>query len=199
MISKEDKNNRNNIVKLIQSVDCCDKIEKEHIEDAIKWINSDIEIFRIKKPATPIKHLVCFTVLYDTAERKILLLELKNAGLFLPSGGHVEKREMPYETVTRELQEELGIEGYFILRDWKLPFFVSQIETVGKTSGHIDVDLWYILKGNSKKPIKTDSQDFKKEFGKFGWFSFEEIMSMPLNTLDQNMHRFVKKLEKYFQ
>ncbi|MCK5490420.1 MAG: NUDIX domain-containing protein [Candidatus Pacebacteria bacterium] len=197
MISKEDRDNRNKIVKLIQSVECYDIIEKEHNEDAVKWINSDVEIYRIEKPATPIKHLVCFTVLYDIIENKILLLELKNAGLFLPSGGHVEKGEMPYETVQRELQEELGIEGEYILRNWRLPFFISQIETVGKTGGHIDVDLWYIFKGDLKKAIKEDSQDFKREFGKFGWYTLEEIMSMPSNTLDKNMYRFVEKLEKY--
>ncbi|MCK5475888.1 MAG: NUDIX domain-containing protein [Candidatus Pacebacteria bacterium] len=192
----KDRNHRNKIIKLIQSVNCYDKIEKEHITDTIKWINSDTEIFRIKKPATPIKHLVCFTVLYDVEKQKILLLEHKTSGLILPSGGHIEKEEMPYETVQRELQEELGINGEYIFKNWKIPFFVTQIETVGKTSGHIDVDLWYLLKGNSEKPIKTDTQDFQREFGKFNWYTLDEILKIPLNTLDLNMHRFVKKLKK---
>lgn len=192
------RGNRNKIINLIQLVNCYDKTEKEHIKDAIDWINSDTEIFRIEKPATPIKHLVCYAVLYDVSKQKILLLKLKNAGLFLPNGGHMEKEEMPYETVQRELQEELGINGKYILKNWRLPFFITQIKTVGKTSGHIDVDLWYLLKGDSEEPIKTDSQDFQREFGEFKWYTINEILKMPLNTLDLHMHRFVGKLKKFY-
>ena len=199
MMNKErDRNHRNEIVNLIKSVDCYDEIEKEHIENTINWINSDAEIFRIEKPATPIKHLVCFTVLYDVEKQKILLLEHKTSGLILPSGGHIENGEMPHETVQRELQEELGISGEYIFKNWKIPFFVTQIETVGKTSGHIDVDLWYLLKGDSEKPVKTDCQDFQREFGKFNWYTLDEILKIPLNTLDLNMHRFVGKLKKFY-
>ena len=199
MIKKVGKrNNRNEIINIVQRVKFFDEIEKEHIKDAINWIKSDAEIFRIKKPAIPAKHLVCYTVLCDIDKQKILLLEHKQSGLVLPSGGHVEKDEMPFETVKRELQEELGIEkAEFILEEWKIPFFVTQVETVGKTAGHIDVDLWYLLKGFSEEPIKTDSADFKIEFGKFNWYTFEEILEMPLNILDPNMHRLVEKIKNY--
>jgi len=48
---------------------------------------------------------------------------------------------MPYKTVSRELREDLGIDAEFILRKWKIPFFITQAKTVGKSAGHIDVDL----------------------------------------------------------
>ena len=196
---EENTNIKNEIVNLIQAVNSFDETEEKHIKDAIDWVNSGTEIFRIKKPATPIKHLVCYTVLCDNDKQKVLLLEHKQSGLILPSGGHVEKNEMPYKTVSRELQEELGIDAKFILREWKIPFFITQVKTVGKSAGHIDVDLWYLLKGNSEKPIKEDSPDFKREFGEFNWHTFDEILEMSLETLDPNMHRFIKKTKKYFK
>ena len=198
-MTKENMNIKNEIISLIQKVCPFDEIEKEHIKDTINWISSDTNIFRTRKPATPIKHLVCYTVLCDNKKQKVLLLEHKQAELFLPSGGHVEKNEMPYETVIRELREELGIEAKFVLKEWKIPFFVTQVETVGKTAGHTDVDLWYLLEENSENQINKDSQDFEKEFGEFGWYTFKEILDMPLNVLDPNMHRIVKKIKKYLK
>lgn len=190
---------RSEIANLIQEVKFSDEIEKGHIEDTVNWINSNAEIFRIEKPAVPAKHLVCYNVLCDIDKQRILLLEHKQSGLVLPSGGHVEKGEMPFETVKRELQEELGIEkANFVLEKWEIPFFVTQVKTVGQTAGHVDVDLWYLLKECSEKPINTDGVDFDREFGKFNWYTFEEILKMSLNTLDPNMHRFIEKARKYF-
>lgn len=182
------------IIDLIDKIIPFDDIEKEHQADAIEWIKSGVEIFRIEKPATPLKHLVCYTVLYDAKEKKILLLEHKNAGILLPSGGHVDKDELPYETVKRELQEELGMEADFFQENWKTPFFINQIETIGKTPGHIDVDLWYILKGNSKNPLDSETEEFKREFGNYKWFTPDEILKMPIEKFDVSMHRFTRKL-----
>jgi len=186
---------KNEIARLISLIEPFDEKEKEHIEDALDWINSGAEIFRIEKPAVPPKHLVCYTVLCDLSKQKMLLLEHRNAELLLANGGHVNENELPYDTVRREVQEELGMEAEFIQENWKVPFFLSQIDTVGKTSGHIDVDLWYILKGDSKKPLNDQTDEFKREFGDYGWYGFDEILSMPIEKFDPSLHRFVRKLK----
>lgn len=85
---------KNKIVESIQTINPFDDTEKEHLDDAVKWIKSGVEIFRIEKPATPSKHLVCYAVLCDIDKQKILLFEHKKAELLLPGGGHVDKNEM---------------------------------------------------------------------------------------------------------
>ncbi len=47
-------------------------------------------------------------------QQKLLLVDHKKAGLWLPSGGHVEIDEHPQTTVQREVREELGIEATFL-------------------------------------------------------------------------------------
>ena len=92
----------------IAAIDPLDELEREHIAEVLAWIDSGVELYRISKPATPSKHLVSYFVLVDG--ENVLLVDHKNAQLWLPTGGHVEPGEHPRATVARELREELGIE-----------------------------------------------------------------------------------------
>src|SRR5687767_7222672 len=92
----------------VASIEPFDDLERAHIEDALAWIDSGSVLCRVQKPATPPKHLVSYFVLVD--DDHVLLVDHKNARLWLPSGGHVEPGEHPRATVARELMEELGLE-----------------------------------------------------------------------------------------
>lgn len=175
------------ILNLINSIKPFDPLEAEHISNAIEWINSGAEIFRIEKPATPPKHLVSYFVLIDTDEKKILLIDHKKALLWLPAGGHVEKDEHPNTTVEREIQEELNMQADFLSTN---PLFITQTLTVGKTPGHTDVSLWYVLKADSTKEIIYDPG----EFNGYKWFDYDEILNTDISKFDPHMHRFTKKL-----
>lgn len=172
---------------LISSIKPFDKLEEDHVNDAISWIESGEEIFRIQKPATPPKHLVSYFVLIDKVKKKILLMDHINAGLWLPSGGHVELNEHPKTTVQREIIEELNLSADFIS---ETPFFITQTITVNIGAGHTDVSLWYLLNGNSEEEINYD----KNEFNGYKWFDYDEILVSNVNKLDPHMHRFVNKL-----
>jgi 8-oxo-dGTP pyrophosphatase MutT (NUDIX family) len=178
---------RDQIKQLIQSIKPLDNIESKHISDAIDWIESGVEIFRIEKPATPPKHLVSYFVLVDLEKKKIMLVDHIKAELWLPAGGHVEKDEHPNITVMREIQEELNMPAEFIMSD---PFFITQTVTVGKTAGHTDVSLWYILKADSTKKINYDLG----EFNGYKWFDYKEILNTDISNFDPHIHRFIKKL-----
>lgn len=185
---------REKIADLIRKVRPFDQTEKEHIEDASEWILSGVEIFKIKSPDVPPKHLVSYAVLVDSKEKKILLLDHRKALLLLPSGGHINENEMPLETAKRELLEELEIEPKPLYKNLEAPFFVSQVTTVGLTAGHVDVNLWYIFEGNSSDPINDQGEEFRREFNGYQWLGFDEVLSMPIDNFDVNLHRFVEKL-----
>lgn len=169
-----------------------DALEKEHLTDALQWIDSGANIFRIAKPDKPPKHLVSYFVLIDPEQRSLLLGDHILAQLWLPSGGHVQLNEHPKETVIREAQEELGQRAVF-LRNNQKPFFVTVNQTVGLSAGHTDVSLWYLLRGNIHEPISFE----RREFNDMTWFTFEEILASHPAIFDRHMHRFIQKLASH--
>jgi 8-oxo-dGTP diphosphatase len=127
---------------------------------------------------------VSYFALVDEQRGKLLLVDHKLAGLWLPSGGHVEPDEDPTATVVRELAEELGLAADFVYAG---PLFITVTRTRGEDGGHIDVSLWYLIRGDSSRAIEFD----RGEFHDVRWFGFSEI---PFERTDPHMRRFVEKL-----
>jgi 8-oxo-dGTP pyrophosphatase MutT (NUDIX family) len=173
---------RRQIYSEIESIVPLDALEATHRADALAWVASDAELCRLAKPATPPRHLVSYFAVIDG--QSMLLVDHKNAQLWLPSGGHVESGEHPRETVTRELFEELGFEAAHIIGP---PLMITSSETVGLTSGHTDVSLWYLIHTNRDQALKYD----EAEFNSVSWFDFSEI---PYERTDPHMRRFIAKL-----
>lgn len=173
---------RNEIRAEVAAIDPLDEIERGHVADALAWIDSGAELYRLEKPATPPKHLVSYFVVVD--ESHVLLVDHKNARLWLPTGGHVEPGEHPRMTVARELQEELGIE---LTHELKPPLMVTCTTTVGLTAGHTDVSLWYLVNASRNHPLAYDTS----EFNSVRWFPFAEA---PLDRSDPHLGRFLRKL-----
>ena len=159
-----------------------DAMEREHLADALTWVDSGAELCRIAKPATPPKHLVSYFAVVDAGH--VLLVDHKNAQLWLPAGGHVEPGEHPRATVLRELDEELGITATHAI---DAPLMVTSTMTVGLTAGHTDVSLWYVVHADRAQPIRFD----ENEFHSIRWFAFAEA---PLHRSDTHLGRFIKKL-----
>jgi 8-oxo-dGTP pyrophosphatase MutT (NUDIX family) len=126
-------------------------------------------------------------VVVDPRQRKVLLVDHILAGLWLPSGGHVEPDEDPAETVRREIGEELQAEARFLV---DAPLFITVTDTVGSTSGHTDVSLWYLLQGDCSAELAYD----RGEFHSIAWFPLEDL---PLERTDPHLARFAAKLRSH--
>ena len=170
----------------ILSVNPLDELERQHIQDALDWVDSGVELFRIEKPATPLKHLVSYFAVVDHGH--ILLVDHKNACLWLPTGGHVEPGEHPRATVVREIQEELGLTPTHAI---EAPLMVTIATTSARTAGHIDVLLWYVIHGDREQNLEFD----QGEFNSINWYSFDAI---PFQRSDPHMKRFIQKLTRKF-
>lgn len=166
----------------LESIDPMDEIELQHWSEAMAWVDSGAPLFRTAKPATPPQHLVSYFAVVDG--ESILLVDHKNAQLWLPPGGHVEQDEHPRETVAREIREELG---FAPVHEIGPPLMVTRTRTVGLTSGHTDVSLWYVVKTTRSQVITYDPQ----EFGGIKWFALSEA---PLDRSDPHLGRFIRKL-----
>ena len=173
---------REEIRREVLAVQALDGLEQATIDGVLAWIDSGVELCRLEKPATPPKHLISYFAVVDGDH--VLLVDHINAELWLPTGGHVEPGEHPRETVRREAREELGIEASFLR---EMPLLLTETETVGKTAGHTDVSLWYVLKGDRSATLTFD----RSEFHGVRWFHRTEV---PMNRTDPHMHRFLTKL-----
>lgn len=174
---------RSQIYAEIESIEPLDALEALHRADAIAWVASGDELCRLAKPATPPKHLVSYFAVIDA--QRILLVDHKNARLWLPTGGHIEPGEHPRETVTRELFEELGLKPSHAIAP---PLMITASQTVGLTSGHVDVSLWYVVHFEPGQTIRYDED----EFNSVRWFDLAEL---PYERSDPHLRRFVAKLK----
>ena len=185
-------NIRTGIRDAVGSIDAYDELERRHIDDILLWIDSGADLFRIEKPDKPPKHLVSYFVLVDPVHKSVLLVDHIKAQLWLPTGGHVLPDENPEHAVIREAEEELNIKARFLKGDTR-PFFATVTMTGGLTPGHIDVSLWYLLRGDKHTFIRYD----KSEFTDIEWFSFDEILESDPVIFDPHLQRFTKKLALY--
>ncbi len=160
-----------------------DALEREHWADALTWVDSGAELCRVVKPATPPKHIVSYFAVVDGEH--VLLVDHRNAQLWLPPGGHVEPGEHPRSTVLRELQEELG---FLPNHEIGPPLMVTCTPTVGLTAGHVDVSLWYVVRAQKNQCIVFD----QAEFVAVKWFRFSEV---PAERSEPHLTRFACKLQ----
>ena len=171
------------VLSQLQAIRPTSSAEQEQWLDALAWVESGAPLCRVAKPATPPKHLVSYFPVVD--DQHVLLVDHKNARLWLPTGGHVEEGEDPRETVVRELKEELGLAVQ--LSELGSPLMVTVTQTVGLTSGHTDVSLWYPVRRSRHEPIEFDAS----EFSQVRWFHFSEV---PHDRTDPNLGQFLAKL-----
>ena len=166
----------------VELIEPLDALEQATQHEVLAWIDSGAEICRLQKPDVPPKHLISYFAVLDG--EYVLLVDHINAQLWLPTGGHVEPNEHPRGTVLREAKEELSIDGEFLHQG---PVFVTITQTVGRTAGHTDVSIWYILKGDRATPLVFDDS----EFSSIRWFHKDEV---PLDRTDKHLARFLKKV-----
>ena len=175
---------------LVEEVEPCDQLEAEHLLDVIAWLAGDDEIFRITKPATPPKHLVSYCALVDSRFEQILLVHHRDAERWLPTGGHVDVDEHPADAAAREIQEELGIEANFHEAVGAKPLMVTVTRTVGRSTSHVDVSLWFVFAGSERVVLSPDDA----EFSETRWWSFDEVRGDGRIEFDPHLARFVDKL-----
>jgi len=171
------------VISELLAIEPMDSLERAHLTDALTWVESNAPIFRVAKPALPPKHLVSYFAVVDN--QNILLVDHKNAQLWLPPGGHVEPDEHPRATVARELSEELGLT--VALEAVGPPVMVTVTETVGVSFGHTDVSLWYVIHRNQSTALTFD----QKEFRQVQWFPFGGI---PVDRCEPHLERFIAKV-----
>jgi 8-oxo-dGTP pyrophosphatase MutT (NUDIX family) len=113
-------------------------------------------------------HFCVYFLPYNPITRKIFIVHHKKAGLWLTTGGHIEKGESVVETLIREIKEELGLE--LVPEQIGNPFLLTITEINNPPQvcrAHFDI--WYL--------IPTDGENFNldlEEFYESKWVSLRQ-------------------------
>jgi 8-oxo-dGTP pyrophosphatase MutT (NUDIX family) len=180
---------RNLVAAIVTAVDPLDGQEATDRADTLAWVAGGAPLCRTAKPATPPEHLVAYSVVVDPGARRLLLVDHRLSGLWLPPGGHVDPGEHPAETARRELREELGIDAPAV-PGVPAPLMVTRATTVGEGPRHVDVSLWYAFAVPEDRPLAYD----RREFLAIRWWPATAIAHTPTTRFDPNLPRFVTKL-----
>ena len=175
------------ITDLVTAVHPFDEREAADRADILAWIASGQPLFRTNPPDGPPKHLVVYFIPFDARSRILLLGDHRKSGLWLPPGGHVEDGEDPWDAVTRETDEELGLTALPHPRVGGGPLFLTVTPTRGPES-HTDVDLWFVLDVDRDAPLRPDEREFRQ----VRWFGLQEDFTS--GDYDPAMQRFARKL-----
>ncbi|WP_330253642.1 NUDIX domain-containing protein [Nocardia sp. NBC_00565] len=175
------------VADIVDRIDPIDALEHQHIADTLAWLASTDDVFRRVKPDTPARHLVSYVVLVDPRTRGVLLGRHRLAGLWLPTGGHIAPGEHPLAAAAREATEELGIDPEFTVAGTE-PLFLTVTTTVGMDSGHQDVSLWYVIRGDRTREYTLDPGEFSDAH----WW---DIDTFDHPDSDPHFARFLAKLE----
>lgn len=170
------------IATLISALTPRDALEAAHQADALAWLASTDDVYRRVKPATPPKHLVSYVVPTDPETGDILLVDHRNAKLWIPPGGHVDPGEHPAATAARELSEELGVTGAA-----PLPTFLTVTVTVGVDAGHTDVSLWFPAAVRRDELLRVD----EGEFAGVRWWSRTELTAASPDRFEPHLGRYL--------
>ena len=167
---------------LVAAIAPGDEVEAADQARALAWIDSGVELARVRKPATPGVQLVSYGLPVDGS--RVLLGLHRGSGLWLPPGGHVEPGEHPTDTARREIREELRVLADFVT---EAPVFLTWTLTQGAPeTRHVDVSLWYLLRGNARVVPEFDSA----EFAEMAWF---DLADLPAGA-EPNLARLAAKL-----
>ena len=140
---------------------------------------------KLTRDENPVSHFCAYFLPYNPATKEVLFGHHKKAGKWLSPGGHVDKDESLFETLNREIEEELGVKSFFKERPIPSLLTITPIDRDPRQCRkHFDV--WHFM--------ETDGKDFNvdmSEYHKVKWLSIPEARRITTDAANQTALDFL--------
>lgn len=138
-------------------------VDKMVFDKFLKTINNQK---RLTKEEGAKKHICAFFLPINFLTSSIYLVHHIKADDWIPPGGHINKNELPIDTVKREFKEELS---YKLINE-KISLFDLSIKKINRPHQNclVHYDIWYLVYID-----KLSFNFLRKEFYDAGWFDFQ--------------------------
>jgi len=160
-----------NIAKIIDR-EICDS-EKTYREFCQR-----LEQGNLTRDENVLTHFGTFFLPFNPKNKQLFLAHHKKSGLWIAPGGHIDRGEVLWQTLNREIWEELGVENHF--KEPPNPFLLT-ITRINNTTQPCKAhyDIWYLMTTNGAN-FNIDPQEFHDT----KWLSIDEarkIVTAPTN------------------
>ena len=148
--------------------------------DIGKRFTDRLEEGNLTRDENPETHYCAYFAAYDPKNGKVFIGHHKKSDFWLFNGGHIDKGEIPKESVIREIEEEWG--NSIALQEIPIPSLLT-ITTIDNENVNCKThyDIWYFIPLDSKS-FNPDDDKLEKEFFETGWKTFNEARSLIVYT-----------------
>ncbi|MDP3900243.1 MAG: NUDIX domain-containing protein [bacterium] len=121
-------------------------------------------------------HFCVYFLPYNETAKKVFIVHHKKANLWIAPGGHIDEGENLYQTLNREIYEELGVKNFF--SELPAPFLctITPIQAKNLTCQK-HYDIWFLM--------RTDGANFNvdpKEFYDTKWMNINEASDIVIDS-----------------
>jgi 8-oxo-dGTP pyrophosphatase MutT (NUDIX family) len=171
------------------------EIVSEHSTSPVaSEFTSRIKEGQFARDENPYTHFCVYFAGFDREGRKVFIGHHKKSGLWLFNGGHMDKGEIPKETLEREMGEEWGLKiGLESIGEPKL-LTITPINNPTKQKCTSHYDIWFFVP-LTEAGFKPDQKLLETEFHTTGWKSIGEARSL---ITDSNTLKAISEFERLF-
>ena len=120
-------------------------------------------------------HFGVYFLPYNPETKEVFIVHHRKANLWIAPGGHVDRGENLFQTLNREIGEEIGVNNFF--HEPQKPFLLTTTPIDNDVQAcKMHYDVWYLM--------PTDGSGFKvdmREFYDARWLSIAEARKIVAN------------------
>lgn len=149
----------------------------------------------LSKQENPLSHFCAYFAACDFAAQQLFIGQHIKSGLWLFNGGHIDEGETLRETVSREIDEEWGLDAKDLEIIGPELLTITEINNPTKQTCRLHFDIWHFVNVD-KNNFKPDSSKLAEEFHSVFWIDLAKARQLVTDKSTREALDFIE--DKYF-